>query len=62
MGPSLMVISETCSACYSSCMMVSKEDPEEQGNPLGANNALMLLQFIVSVLQGDHASKLCNPV
>ena len=57
MGPSLMVISETCSMCYSSSMMAAKEeDPEEQGNPLEANNALVLIQFIVSVLQGDHAS------
>ena len=43
-------------------MAFKEEDPEEQGNPLEANNALMLLQFIVSVLQGDHGSKLCNPV
>ena len=58
-----MVISETYSVCYSSCMMAGKEeDAEEQGNPLEANNALMLIQFIVSVLQGDHASKLSNPV
>ena len=55
-----MVISETYIVVYSSCMMVSKE--EEEGNPLEANNALMLLQFIVSVLQGDHASKLGNSV
>ena len=43
-------------------MAGKEEDPEEQSNPLEANNALMLVQFIVSVLQGDHASKLGNPV
>ena len=39
-------------------MFTDREDSlDENYNPQQANNALLLVQFVVSVLQGDHIER-----